>query len=261
MDGGGSTVTRLGVDIGGTFTDLVVVDSDGKIIRKKVPSTVGNYSDGILNAIAQAERDDGLKRKSVSEIVHGTTIATNAILEHKGARTGLITTKGFRDVLEIRRLSMPKLYNLAWQKPTVLVERFFRREVDERIAADGTVLVPLDPFEVVEVGRWLIDQGVESLAVTFLNSYANRSHEEQAAAALREAFPDIPISVSVEIVPEMLEFERTSTTVVNAYVLPKVRHYVRALRQDLSAAGISAPLLIMQSNRMLKKPIGGSDFY
>jgi N-methylhydantoinase A len=239
---------RLGVDIGGTFTDLVVVEDDGQILRKKVPSTVDNYADGILDAIAQAERNDGLNRGRVEEIVHGTTIATNAILEHKGARTGLITTKGFRDVLEIRRLAMPKLYNLPWQKPPVLVERFLRREVSERIAADGTVLVPLDPKEVVEVGRWLIEQGIESLALMFLNSYANRSHEEQAAAALRAAFPNIPVSVSVEIVPEILEFERVSTTVINAYVLPKVRHYVRSLGQDLSSVGISAPLLIMQSN-------------
>ena len=248
MDSGGLTVARLGVDIGGTFTDLVVVDSDGQIIRKKVPSTVDNYADGILDAIARAERDDGLQRNTVGEIVHGTTIATNAILEHKGARTGLITTKGFRDILEIRRLSMPKLYNLAWQKPGVLVERFLRREVSERIAADGSVLVALNSKEVIEVGRWLINQGVKSLAVMFLNSYANRSHEEQAGAALREAFPDIPVSVSVEIVPEILEFERASTTVVNAYVLPKVRRYVRSLRQDLSLAGIAAPLLLMQSN-------------
>lgn len=243
----GKLTARVGVDIGGTFTDLIIVEPDGRVRRSKVPSTTDDYARGILAALAVNERE-GFERDRIGEIVHGTTIATNAILEHKGAVTGLITTRGFRDVLEIRRLRMPKLYDIAWQKPPPLVERIHRVEVSERIAADGTVLRPLDPAELLEVARGLVDRGVQSIAVTFLNSYANPRHEEQAGELLRATFPDVPISLSVEIVPEIQEYERTSTTVVNAYVLPKVGGYVRSLRRALADASVNAPLLIMQSN-------------
>ena len=243
----GKVSARIGVDIGGTFTDLIIVEPDGTVRRSKVPSTTSDYARGILAALALNEKE-GFKRDNIGEIVHGTTIATNAILEHKGAVTGLITTRGFRDVLEIRRLRMPRLYDITWQKPPPLVERIHRVEVSERIAADGTILRPLDSEELLQVARGLIDQGIESIAVTFLNSYANPRHEEQAGEVLRSAFPDIPISLSVEIVPEIQEYERTSTTVVNAYVLPKVGGYVRSLRRALADASINAPLLIMQSN-------------
>jgi N-methylhydantoinase A len=239
---------RAGVDIGGTFTDLVLLGEDGRVIRKKVSSTVSDYAEAILVALAQTSQERGVAPKLVDEIVHGTTIATNAILEHKGAMTGLITTNGFRDVLEIRRLRMPKLYQLDWQKPPVLVERHLRREVSERVAADGSVLVPLDPQAVLEAGQWLIDQGVESIAVTFFNSYANPSHERMAGQVLREAYPELPVSLSVEIMPEIQEYERTSTTVVNAYVRPRVQAYLQSLGSRLKEAEYRAPLLVMQSN-------------
>lgn len=245
--GNGKVRARIGVDIGGTFTDLIIVEADGRVRRSKVPSTTNDYARGILAAFGLNEKE-GFERASIGEIVHGTTIATNAILEHKGAVTGLITTRGFRDVLEIRRLRMPRLYDLTWQKPPPLVERIHRVEVSERIAADGAVVHPLDPEELLQVARTLVDQGVQSIAVTFLNSYANPRHEEQAGELLRSTFPNIPISLSVEIVPEIQEYERTSTTVVNAYVLPKVGGYVRSLRRALADASINAPLLIMQSN-------------
>ncbi|MDF7775555.1 hydantoinase/oxoprolinase family protein [Sphingomonas sp. AOB5] len=239
---------RVGVDIGGTFTDMVAVSNDGRVLRQKVPSTPGDYSQGILNAIGNAADADGLERPAITEIVHGTTIATNAILEYKGAVTGLITTKGFRDVLEIGRLRMPKLYEISWQKPPVLIERARRLETAERIAGDGSVLVALDRDEVVERGRQLIDEGAESIAVMFLNSYANPEHEIAAGAALRAAFPETPITLSVELAPEMQEYERASTTAVNAYVLPTVQRYVRLLKDSLAESGVTAPLLIMQSN-------------
>jgi N-methylhydantoinase A len=238
---------RIGVDIGGTFTDLIIVEPDGRVRRSKVPSTVKDYAQGILHAIALNEKE-GFRRESIGEIVHGTTIATNAILEYKGAVTGLITTRGFRDVLELRRLRMPKLYDIAWQKPPPLARRIHRVEVSERMAADGSVVRPLDPDELLQAARFLVDQGVESIAVMFINSYVNPRHEEQAGELLRKHFPDIPVSLSVEIVPEIQEYERVSTTVVNAYVLPKVGGYVRSLRRSLADASINAPLLIMQSN-------------
>lgn len=239
---------RVGADIGGTFTDLVLIGEDGRILRKKVSSTVHDYAEGILLGLREVFAEHGVEPADVSEVVHGTTIATNAILEHKGARTGLIATRGFRDVLEIGRLRMPNLYRLDWKKPPVLVERFLRREIGERMGSDGRPITAVDPEEVRAIGRWLMDQGVESLAVTLFNSYANPTHELQVGAVLREAFPDVPVSLSVEIFPEIKEYERTSTTVVNAYVLPKVRGYVASLRAALGQGGIRGPLLIMQSN-------------
>lgn len=244
----GSKQWRVGVDIGGTFTDFVAIGDDGKVVRKKVPSTPDDYSQGILNAITLAAADDGLERGQVAEIVHGTTVATNAILELKGAETGLLTTAGFRDVLEIGRLRMPKLYEITWQKPPVLVERRLRREVRERVAGNGEVLTPIDTDQVVAEARKLIDDGAESIAVMFLNSYANPAHEIAAGEALRAAFPDTPVTLSVELAPEMQEYERASTTTVNAYVLPVVQRYVRTLKNALRGSGVGAPLLIMQSN-------------
>jgi N-methylhydantoinase A len=263
MEGEGVTTRRpayrVGADIGGTFTDLVLLGEDGRIARKKVSSTVHDYAEGILVGLREAFAEHGLRPEEAREVVHGTTIATNAILEHKGARTGLIATRGFRDLLEIRRLRMPRLYRLDWKKPPALVERFLRREVTERVASDGTVLTPLDPDEVRAVGRWFVEQGVESLAVVLFNSYANPGHEARAGAVLREAYPDLPVSLSVEILPEIKEYERTSTTVVNAYVLPKVRSYLGSLRAALSAAGVRAPLLIMQSNGGIMSARGAGD--
>jgi N-methylhydantoinase A len=250
---------RVGADIGGTFTDLVLIRDDGRILRKKVSSTVDDYAEGILLGLREVFAEHGVEPGDVSEVVHGTTIATNAILEHKGARTGLITTRGFRDVLEIGRLRMPNLYRLDWKKPPVLVERFLRREIGERIGSDGRPVVDVDPAEVRAVGRWLVEQGVESLAVTLFNSYTNPLHELQAGTILREAFPDVPVSLSVEIFPEIKEYERTSTTVVNAYVLPKVRGYIASLGAALRQAGVRGPLLIMQSNGGIISARGAGD--
>jgi N-methylhydantoinase A len=239
---------RVGADIGGTFTDLVLIGDDGEVIRRKVPSTPQDYAQGILSSLHDAITEKQALPGEVTEVLHGTTVATNAILEQKGAVCGLITTKGFRDVLELRRLRMPQLYRLDWAKPPVLVRRFLRREVNERIAADGAVLVPIDDAEILEVGGWLVAQGVEALAVTLLNSYVNPAHEHRIGQMLRAAFPHIPVSISAEILPEIQEYERTSTTVVNAYVQPVVKAYIHSLRTTLDSGGIAAPLLIMQSN-------------
>ena len=211
-------------------------------------STVDDYSRSISESLPELLEADDSPLTSIQEIVHGTTVATNAILEGKGARTGLITTKGFRDVLELRRIRMPELYNWLWDKPPDLVERRYRREVAERIDAKGRVLTPLDQAELKRCLEELVAQGTESLAVCYLNSYANPRHEEETAAVVKELHPELRCSVSSEILREVKEYERTATVVVNAYVLPLVQDYIRSLRSSLDQINIGAPLLIMQSN-------------
>ena len=239
---------HIGVDIGGTFTDIVCISSEGTVLTRKVSSTVDDYSRSISENLPELLEADGGPLSSIREIVHGTTVATNAILERNGAKTGLITTKGFRDVLELRRIRMPELYNWLWDKPPDLVERRHRWEVAERIDGKGRVLTPLDKIELKRCLTELVAEGIESLAVCFLNSYANPRHEEETAALVRKLHPGLRCSVSSEILREMKEYERTATVVVNAYVLPLVQDYVRSLRSSLDQIDIAAPLLIMQSN-------------
>ena len=239
---------RVGVDIGGTFTDIVLLDAGGTIHTKKVSSSVDDYARAIVDGLGDVFRETGLAGHDLAEVLHGTTVASNAILELKGARTGLITTKGFRDVLEIRRIRMPKLYDLSWEKPVTLVERYLRLEVDERIDAHGQVLRPLDPAEVERVLDRLMAEKIEALAVCLLNSYANPAHEERIAEIVRKRAPGLTLSVSAEVLPEIREYERTSTTVINAYVMPIVRRYLGTLRSGLDEQDVSAPLMIMQSN-------------
>src|SRR5262245_2219961 len=239
---------RIGVDIGGTFTDIVLLDADGRLHTKKVSSSVDDYARAIVAGLRDVFSDTGLGGKDIVEVLHGTTVASNAILELKGARTGLITTRGFRDVLEIRRLRMPRLYDLSWEKPPPLVERALRREVAERIDAHGQVETPLDPAEVEQVLTRLRHEGIEALAVCLINSYANPVHEEHIKAIASRHAPDLLICCSIDVLPEIREYERTSTTVINAYVMPIVRRYLATLRAGLDDAGVATPLLIMQSN-------------
>ena len=235
---------RVGADVGGTFTDLVYRGSDGSISVAKVLSTPDDYSRAILGSIEAAGAVTG--GGSISDLAHGTTVATNAILERKGARVGLITTRGFRDVLEIRRVRMPVLYNLKWEKPTPLVRRAMRREVDERVGAAGTVRRPLDLEEVRRTIDDLKKEGIEALAVCFPHSYANDEHERAVGEMAAEAFDFV--SLSSDVLPEMREYERTSTTVVDAYVKPVVRQYLSRLEDGLRALGSAAPVTVMQSN-------------
>src|SRR3989454_5018991 len=239
---------RVGVDIGGTFTDIVFLDDDGRVHTKKVSSSVDDYARAIVEGVRELFRETGLAGDDVSEVLHGTTVASNAILELRGGRTGLITTRGFRDVLEIRRIRMPKLYDLSWEKPVPLVERYLRREVDERVDAQGRVQKPLDPAEVERVLDRLLAEKIEALAVCLLNSYANPAHEARIAEIVRRRAPGLTLSVSAEVLPEIREYERTSTTVINAYVMPIVKRYLGTLRGGLDASGVTAPLMIMQSN-------------
>src|ERR1700737_2841265 len=239
---------RAGVDIGGTFTDIVVLGSDGSIHTRKVLSRSDNYAHAIVDGIEEVLPERERSAAAIEEIRHGTTVASNAILENKGARVGLITTKGFRDVLEIRTLRMPRLYDLAWTKPPPLVERYLRRVVDERIDHNGNVVRALDPADAERVVDQLLAEGIEALAVCLTNSFPNPAPELTIKQITARKAPHLPLSISCELLPEIKEYERTSTTVINAYVMPIVANYLRAMRSKLDTAGIAAPLLLMQSN-------------
>ncbi|MEQ8698840.1 MAG: hydantoinase/oxoprolinase family protein, partial [Bauldia litoralis] len=217
---------RIGVDIGGTFTDIVLFTDRGRTVSKKTPSTPDHPDQAVITGIRLALDEAGLQPGDIVGVLHGTTVGSNAILQKRGGRTGLVTTRGFRDVLEIGRLRTPGMFDLSWDKPEPLVPRHWRCEVTERIAADGSVVAPLDRDELCAVGAFFRDEGIESIAVCFLNSYRNPAHEREAEAILREAFPEIAVTTSVAVLPEQREYERTSTTVVNAYVLPVLRDYL-----------------------------------
>jgi len=236
---------RIGIDIGGTFTDIVAIGDDGAVATHKTLSTPHDYGEGIVTGLqALLSRVPG----PVSAVLHATTVGSNTVLEGKGARTALITTKGFRDILEIRDLRMPVLYDMSWTKPRALVERRLRLEVGEKLRPDGSVAEKLDRASLDAAIAMLKAERIESVAICLLHSYANPAHEQDVAAAVRDAIPGIAISVSSEILPEIKEYPRTSTTVINAYVQPVVRAYVSALDARLRALGIETPLQLMQSN-------------
>ena len=239
---------RVGVDIGGTFTDIVLLGSDGAVHTKKISSSVDNYARAIVEGLTEVFRDTGISPTALDEIRHGTTVASNAILEHKGAKVGLITTKGFRDVLEIRTLRMPRLYDIAWEKPPPLVERYLRRVVDERVDAKGHVERALQTADAEAQVDALLAEKVEAIAICLVNSFNNPAHELAIKAIAQRKAPHLPVCVSYEVLPEIKEYERTSTTVINAYVIGIVATYLTTLRKSLDAARIKAQLLLMQSN-------------
>ena len=239
---------RVGVDIGGTFTDIVFLHDDGTLHTKKISSSVDNYARAIADGLDDVFGETGLGGPDVEEVRHGTTVASNAILELKGATTGLITTKGFRDVLEIRNLRMPRLYDMSWSKPPPLVERYLRLTVDERVNVHGEIERPLDVAEAERVVDALLAEGVEAIAVCLLHSYANPAHELLLKDVIGRRAPGLLHCVSCEVLPEIKEYERTSTTVINTYVLPIVRRYLDTLRRDLDTKHVTSPLLLMQSN-------------
>ncbi|HEY3057432.1 MAG TPA: hydantoinase/oxoprolinase family protein [Chloroflexota bacterium] len=242
------TTARVGADVGGTFTDIVLIDAERGVTLQKLPSTPDDFGRAIVDGVAHLLPTLAVAPRAVADVVHGTTVATNTILEFKGALTGLLTTRGFRDVLELRRLRVPKLYDLFWDKPRPLVERALRLEIDERIDHTGAVLVPLDLAQAERAAEQLVTAGVEAIAVSLLHAYANPAHEQAIGDLLRRRWPHLSVSLSHEILPIIREYERTSTTVINAYVQPLVAHYVQSLRGQLDAADVTAPLLIMQSN-------------
>ena len=190
---------RAGVDIGGTFTDIVLLADDGSRYTKKVSSTVDDYARAIVEGLGALLDEVGAEASGIVELLHGTTVASNAILEHKGARTGLITTKGFRDVLEIRNLRMPRLYDMSWTKPPPLIERRLRTEIDERVNAEGGIDRPLDEESVERAVHFLVGEGVEAIAVCLLHSYLNPAHEERVKEIAARLAPATILSISAEI--------------------------------------------------------------
>src|ERR1700733_663428 len=239
---------RVAVDIGGTFTDIALLTARGLIHQSKISSTPADPSIAVIEGVGQLLAELSIAPDAIAEVLHGTTVGSNTILQRKGARTGLITTRGFRDVLEIGRIRMPDMFDLTWDKPAPLVPRRHRLEVVERMAADGSVVEPLSEASVVAAGEALMVQDIEAVAIAFINSYRNPAHELEAAAILRARFPKFLVTTSCAVLPEMKEYERTSTTVVNAYLLATMREYLQRLQSGLRDIGVKAPILVMTSN-------------
>jgi N-methylhydantoinase A len=243
---------RIGIDVGGTFTDLVAIDPAGVTTLAKVPSTPEDPSLGVLDGLTQLAESLGLDRAALlgetDRIVHGTTVATNALLEHKGAKLGLLTTEGHRDVVEMREGLKDDRYNLRMPPPEQLVPRRLRLPVRERLRADGRVETPLDPQSLGMAIAALERERVEAVAVCYLHAYRDPRHELATREALSRVLPDVYVSLSSEVLPQIKEFERVSTTIVNAYVGPVLSHYLARLEARLAEAGYRGPTLIIQSH-------------
>ncbi|HEX5400681.1 MAG TPA: hydantoinase/oxoprolinase family protein [Pseudonocardiaceae bacterium] len=242
---------RLGVDVGGTFTDVLLLAEDtGTTFRAKTPSTPDDQSVGVLNGIRKVCRDAGIELADVGQVLHGTTVATNAILQGRGARVGLVTTVGFGQVLQIARSYVPGGLAgwIIWPKPEPLAKLEHTVEVAGRIAADGSEVAPVDEAQARAALRRLAGAGIEALTISLINSYANDAHELAIAAVAQQELPGVPISLSSHVLPEMREYERTMTTVANSYVQPEVARYVRNLDGSLRDNGIQAPLSILRSD-------------
>ena len=239
---------RIGADVGGTFTDVLAHADEGGTTIRKVLSTPPRYDEAVVEAVRGVARngDDGAAR--VAQIVHGTTVATNAVLQRRGSRVALVTTEGFRDVLELRRLRTPHMYDWRWRKPATLVERRLRFELPERVQANGQVLAAPAHGDMEALVDRLMAERVEAIAICFLHSYRYPDHERLVGAFLAARLPGVAVSLSSDIMREQGEYERTATTVVNAYVRPLMAGYLSRIRTGLEASGISAPLMIMQSS-------------
>ena len=225
-------MTRLAVDVGGTFVDFVRFDDQtGEVAIEKVPSA-GQLEAQFMEGVERL----GLDLRDVTTIVHGTTLVINTIVQEKGASVGLITTAGFRDVLELGRGNRPEVYNLFYKQPVPLVPRYLRYEVAERLDWQGEILTPLDEAGAREAVRALVAEGVEAIAICFLHAYASPQHEQRMKEIAQEEFPEGLVCISSDIVREWREFERTSTTVINAYAQPEVDRYLSALEGRLAEA-------------------------
>src|SRR6185437_4834680 len=242
----------IGVDVGGTFTDLVAIDAAGRTIFAKSPSTPHDQSIGVMAGLEELARRLGLSVADMlaqtQRLVHGTTVATNALLERKGARVALLTTEGHRDVLEMREGLKPNRYDLRSPPPEPLVPRELRFGVRERLRANGEVLISLDQESLGEAIAAIKNSGATSVAICFLHAYRNPAHEIAAAERLARELPDISVSCSSDVLPQIKEYERVSTTVVNAYVGPVVRRYLERLEQRLREAGLAGSLFIILSH-------------
>ena len=237
--------SRLGVDVGGTFTDLVALGG-GDVQTAKVPSTPQDQSEGVMNSVRTAEVDV----QNVAAFAHGMTVATNALLERKGAKTAIVTTEGFRDVLEIARQDRPDLYDLTRNRPEPLVPRELRFTVKERMGPDGEI-EPLDEDGLKEVVKALKEAGVEAVAVCLLFAFMHSDHEKRIGEALREELPDVHVSLSSEVLPEFREYERFSTTTADAYLGPRLAAYLKNLDDEVEGAGMPEPLVMQSSGGVI----------
>ena len=239
----------VGIDIGGTFTDIVFYDHDsGRHINRKVLTTHEDPSQGVMDGIQAVLSEDRIKGTSVTRVVHATTLFTNALIERKGAVTGLVTTRGFRDVLDIARERKYDIYDIFIEIPPPVVPRNLAVEVDGRLGPSGAEETPLALDQLIAATEGLVRQGVTSVAIVFLHSYVNPAHERMAAREIAKHFPDLSISASCDVAPEIREFERASTTAINAFVKPLAQKYLDRLAEQITAAGIAAPLFMMLSN-------------
>lgn len=250
---------RIGIDVGGTFTDFTLLhEGTGGIGFHKVPSTPRDPAAAIREGMAEILRLNHIPANKVSHVGHGTTVATNIVIERRGSLTGLLTTRGFRDVLEIGRQTRPNLYDYRVQRPTPLVPRELRLEIDERCMADGTILKELDEDEVRHAAETLREAGVASVAICFLHAYRNPDHERRAAEIVRDVMPEAYVSCSCEVLPEFREYERLSTTILNAYVGPRMETYLRRFVSDVGDLGVEASPYIVHSNGGLMSPATAS---
>jgi N-methylhydantoinase A len=239
----------LGIDIGGTFTDIVLYDPRRAVsFSHKELTTPDAPQRGVVSGIRRLFDEKRIAPREIERVVHATTLFSNALIERKGACTGLITTEGFRDTLEMRREHKYELYDLFIELPEPLVARRLRLEVPERIGPDGRVELALDEHALLARVRELVQAGVQSLAIAFLHAYANPTHERRARDVIATEFPSLLVSLSSDVSPEIREYERTSTTVVNAYVKPLAESYLDSLAGEIASLGITAPLFMMLSN-------------
>ena len=239
--------TRLSVDIGGTFTDLVLSLPD-RTLSKKLLTTHDHPDAAVIEGTRLILAEAGIPASRLDLVIHGTTLATNALIERKGARTALLTTRGFRDSLEMAYEHRFEQYDLYMERPAPLVSRDLRLEVAERLAADGSLLLPLDEAGLEPVIATLRAEKIEALAISFLHAYVNPAHEERARAIVAAALPELAITMSHEVCREIREYERTSTTVANAYVLPLMARYLQGMQEGLATLGVTCPLLLMMSS-------------
>ena len=244
---------RVATDVGGTFTDLVCFDGDG-ITTLKVPTTPPDFEQGVLDAVRQSSLDP----KGFSFFAHGTTVVINALLSRRGAKTALITTRGFRDVLEIARGNRPDLFNFAFSKPAPFVPRYLRREISERMDYMGNVLEPARLDELAPIIERLKTEGVEAVAVCLLHAYVNPQHERQVVDEINQLWPEVEVIASSSVCREWREYERTSTTVLSAYVLPVAKRYLQRLEAGMAALGLESGVCIMQSNGGMSTVAGAS---
>jgi N-methylhydantoinase A len=244
-----SATSRIGVDIGGTFTDLVWVDdATGAVRVGKVLTTPKDPAQAVEQGVVGLLHDAARPPAHVRTLIHGTTLATNALIERKGARTGLLATEGFRDAVEIGREGRYDMYDLFIDPPAPLVPRHLRLEVAERVMADGSVHRPLDHEAARRAIAHLLEAGVEALAICLLHAYRNPVHEAALAALVAEMAPALPVSCSSEVVPEIREYERTSTTVANVYVMPLMARYLEDLERKLHDMGMGGQFYVMLSS-------------